>query len=320
MCLTVLSNGIQNMDCSAINFKHMSIKWNITNIKRLLIKVRPDAIIFWTDPKIIMLPIYMFAKLFRIKMIHWGHRRPIAPIAFIRKVIYNCEHWMDDAIILYSEHLREHVWRCFREKTFVANNTLNLTGYEPSNCITSEVKKKYGITTSKNIIFMGRIQPRKRIDDLTNAFQMLNLQDTGLIIAGPDPEGILQKTNGRNIYKVGALYGKESLDLLTAADVYCIPGAIGLSIVDAFYCGVPVVTEDVIHGPEIMYLIDGVNGFMVPEGNVELLASRLNQILTDDVLRVKFSQAARNEIMTRGHIDRMCEGFVNALHYALGQR
>ena len=34
-----------------------------------------------------------------------------------------------------------------------------------------------------------------------------------------------------------------------ACDVYCIPGAIGLSIVDAQFCGLPVVTEDVDHGP-----------------------------------------------------------------------
>jgi glycosyltransferase involved in cell wall biosynthesis len=64
-----------------------------------------------------------------------------------------------------------------------------------------------------------------------------------------------------------------------------------------------------------MYLKDGVNGFIIPEGDIEQLTEKLKILLTNDALREKFSQAARNEIITNGHIDRMCEGFVNALQY-----
>jgi glycosyltransferase involved in cell wall biosynthesis len=98
--------------------------------------------------------------------------------------------------------------------------------------------------------------------------------------------------------------------------VYCLPGAIGLSIVDAFYCGLPVVTENVVHGPEIMYLKDGVNGFITPVGDIPQLTAMLKMLLTDDVLRRRFSLAAKSEIMTNGHIDRMCEGFRDALNFA----
>jgi glycosyltransferase involved in cell wall biosynthesis len=162
---------------------------------------------------------------------------------------------------------------------------------------------------------MGRMQQRKRIDDLFHAFQMLNMEDVGLILAGPDTEGILKNIEGNNVFKVGAVYGDEELDLLCASDVYCLPGAIGLGIVDAFYCRLPVVTENVMHGPEIMYLKNNVNGFIVPEGDINQLAAKLKMLLTDDTLREKFSQAAQMEIITNGHIDRMCEGFVNALQY-----
>ena len=97
--------------------------------------------------------------------------------------------------------------------------------------------------------------------------------------------------------------------------MYCLPGSIGLSIVDAFYCGLPVVTENVLHGPEIMYLKEGINGFMIPKGDIVQLATKLKLLLTDEALRERFSHAARNEIMTNGHIDRMCEGFKNALQH-----
>jgi glycosyltransferase involved in cell wall biosynthesis len=141
------------------------------------------------------------------------------------------------------------------------------------------------------------------------------MKETGLILVGSDDEGILDNIEGENIFRLGPVYGEESLELLSASDVYCLPGAIGLSIVDAFYCGLPVVTENVVHGPEIMYLKDGVNGFMIPKGNITQLAAKLKMLLTDGALRERFSQAARNEIMTNGHIDRMCEGFRRALEY-----
>ena len=94
-----------------------------------------------------------------------------------------------------------------------------------------------------------------------------------------------------------------------------MPGAVGLSIVDAFYCGLPVVTEEGEESPEIMYLKDGVNGFIVPNGDIQQLAAKLQLLLEDDALRAQFSLAAKNEIMTNGHIDNMCKGFRDALRF-----
>jgi len=147
------------------------------------------------------------------------------------------------------------------------------------------------------------------------AFELLNRSDVGLILVGPDSDGILQNVHSDNIYKLGPIYGDEMLDLLSAADVFCLPGAIGLSIVDAFYCGLPIVTEDGDVSPEIMYLKDGINGFVVQRGNVHQLAAKIEILLDDDKLRETFSRAAKNEISTNGHIDNLCRGFTDALRY-----
>lgn len=315
--LHVASEGIQTYNGPAIDFEHEEFAFNFSNIRDFLVAKRPDAVIFWINPKdrVPMYPIYLVAKLLKIKIIHWGHRQPVPPMAAVKKVVFNLEHWLGDAVLLYAEHLRTNVWGCFQHKTFVANNTLNLTGYDPADISASEVKAKYGISTDRNIICMGRMQKRKRVDDLIQAFRRLNLESTGLVLVGPDSEGILKDVWEANIFKVGAVYGDASLDLLAACDVCCIPGHVGLSIADAFYCGLPLVTEDVKHAPEIMYLIDGVNGFMVPKGDIEQLCSKLKELLTNDALRQRFSQAARREILTHGHIDVMCRGFANAIEY-----
>jgi len=312
--LTVVSKGVQEGNPHTIWFENRESHLYWTKLIRLIIDTRPDVIIFWVKPTLNMWIVLYLAKLLKIKVIHWGHRRPEHPNILIKTFVLNVlEHWVDDAIILYAEHLRKYVWNRFQSKTFVANNTLNLTIYKHLRRPREDVKAKYGIYTNKNIICMGRMQRRKRIDDLIQSFRMLNMEDVGLILVGPDSEGILANVNGENIFKLGAVYAEESLDLLSASDVYCLPGHLGLSIVDAFYCGLPVVTENVMHAPEIMYLKDGVNGFMIPKGDINQLAAKLKTLLRDDALREKFSNAARKEIMTNGHIERMCEGFLNAL-------
>lgn len=314
--LTIVSEGSQNDDSHSINFNNVESRLQIANLIKLIIKIKPDVIIFWTNPKLNFWTVLYIAKLMRIKVIHWGHRRPEPPYVSIKSFICNfIEHSIDDAIILYAEHLKKYVWKCFQSKTFIANNTLDLTSYKSQRCPKDDIKTKYGIFTSKNIICMGRMQERKRIGDLIQSFHLLNMEDVGLILVGPDNDGILRNIVGKNIFKLGPVYGDESLDILSAADLYCLPGAIGLSIVDAFYCGLPVVTENVLHGPEIMYLKNGINGFIVAKDNVNELAAKLKMLLIDDVLRDRFSQAARNEIMTNGHIDRMCEGFESALQH-----
>jgi glycosyltransferase involved in cell wall biosynthesis len=119
---------------------------------------------------------------------------------------------------------------------------------------------------------------------------------------------------------VGPLYGDRKFDLLSAADVFCLPGAVGLSIVDAFYCGLPIVTEEGDESAEMMYLRNGENGFVVPRGDVAEMARKLLLLLDHSSLRQRFSEQAKREIAENGHIDKLCAGFRDALRHATGQR
>jgi glycosyltransferase involved in cell wall biosynthesis len=248
------------------------------------------------------------------KAIYWGHGRDLLnQSSKIKNFAYFLEHWICDAIILYAEHIKKYVPKRFHNKVFIANNTLCITEHYHS-CLSKElILEKYNVNTKKNIIYVGRIQKRRRLEDLFMAFELINNQDIGLILVGSDDDGILQELSGNNVYKLGPIYGKDKFALLSAADVYCLPGAVGLSIVDAFYCGLPIVTEEVDESPEIMYLKDGVNGFVVPKGDIRQLAEKLYQLLENDRLREEFSMSAKNEIMSRGHINVMCKGFTEAL-------
>lgn len=62
------------------------------------------------------------------------------------------------------------------------------------------------------------------------------------------------------------------------------PGLVGLGILDAFVCGVPMVTTDCgLHSPEVAYLDSGVNGWMTPDTLGDFIDAAA-AVLTDDAL------------------------------------
>jgi glycosyltransferase involved in cell wall biosynthesis len=317
--LTVASEGVEPGDTTPVRFEHAVMRLTAASITRLVWRGRFDVLIMFVGMRNrYLFPVYLTVKgLLRRRMVWWGQGRDLAALdARLKNAAYTTEHALCDAIILYAEHLRKYVARPFHHKIFIANNTLAVTypGLEPGR--REDVLRAHGVSTRKNIICVGRFQRRKRIDHLAAAVQMTGRTDIGLLLVGPDTEGVLADINGPNIYKLGPIYGDRRFDVLSASDVYCLPGAVGLGIVDAFYCGLPIVTEDGDESAEIAYLKHGENGFVVPRHDVAALAERLLQLLDDDELRARFSAAARREALENASIDRLCEGFLHALRYA----
>jgi len=321
--LIVAADGIAPDNPHAIDFQFIEIPLSALSLTRLIYRRDIDVIIDYMELRhLYLFPTYLIAKgILGRKMIYWGQGRDLLDAdARIKNLAYATEQAMCDAIILYAEHLIKYVPERFHKKVFIANNTLYVDYPGLPHGVTKEnILAEYGIKTKKNIICMGRMQKRKRVDHLVEALINMNRSDIGLILVGPDPEAILDNIKGDNIYKPGPIYGEGKFNLLSAADVYCLPGAVGLSIIDAFHCGLPLVTEEGDESAEIMYLKDGINGFIVPRGNVQAMAEKLLLLIDNNELRRRFSDAARQEIKENGTIDRMCAGFKEALFYATGK-
>jgi glycosyltransferase involved in cell wall biosynthesis len=318
--LFIVSDGIQPDSPYPVEFQYVGMRLSTSSIIRYIYKHHFAIIIDYMELRHrYLFPTYFIAKgLLRRKMIYWGQGRDLLdPDNKKKNLAYAAEQSMCAAIILYAEHLKKYVPARFHKKTFVANNTLALDyPGQPPGMRRDIVLAEYGIQTKKNIICVGRIQKRKRLEHLAEALAFMNRPDIGLILVGPDPDGVLDRIHGENIYKLGPIYQDKKFDLLSSADVYCLPGAVGLSIVDAFHCGLPFVTEEGDESAEIMYLKDGVNGFIVPRGDISALSNKLRLLLDDDELRRRFSAAAKREITENGSLDKFCSGFRDALFHA----
>jgi len=320
--MTVISDGIQQDNPHTVDFEFAEMHLSTAGIVRFIREHQTDVIIDYMELRhLYLFPTYLFAKLILgKKMVYWGQGVDLADTgARVKNFAYALEQTMCDAIILYAEHLKRYVPERLHSRVFIANNTLciNYPGIPPG-IAKEDILGRYGIRTKKNIICMGRMQKRKRLEILIGAMAHLDRNDVGLILVGPDTEGVLDAIEGKYIYKLGPIYGNEKFDLLSAADIYCLPGAVGLSIIDAFHCGLPFVTEDGDESAEIMYLKDGVNGFIVRRGAVKEMADKLRLLLDDYELRQRFSENARKEIRENGSIEKMCAGFRDALCYVTG--
>jgi glycosyltransferase involved in cell wall biosynthesis len=149
---------------------------------------------------------------------------------------------------------------------------------------------------TKLAAYLGRIEERKGLDQLIEAFEKLLEGDVRaqLVIAGPD-EGIQSSLHslsaslgldGRVIF-CGPLYGKDRLSLLVDADVVVLPAVheiFGLVPFEALLCGTPVIVSD---DSGAGHLVARANaGWLVHYGDVPGLAAALRHALTADQAEV----------------------------------
>lgn len=159
------------------------------------------------------------------------------------------------------------------------------------------------------ILFVGRIEPLKGVDTLLKALayiqttRHLDCCPHYLAIIGGDPEDSEQNLS-QEMARVKALsdelglsnivffLGKRSQDTLpyyySAADVVVVPShyeSFGMVALEAMACGTPVVASQV--GGLAFLVQDGVTGFVVPNGEPELLGQHLIELVLDPHLRAR---------------------------------
>ena len=79
-------------------------------------------------------------------------------------------------------------------------------------------------------------------------------------------------------------------------------------LVEAQAYGLPIVSFDCKCGPADV-VKDGITGYLVPEGDIEALAQRLEAVMRDDELRKQMGTAAR-EASERSSVERVMARWV----------
>jgi glycosyltransferase involved in cell wall biosynthesis len=309
---------------------------------RHLISGRPDVVIFGVPPRLDVLLSMALAKLMGARVLWFlggvpykdpGRIRALTELGRLNRWLgrYNPRRWLmfrADGMVVYSTHAKGYYSSLGfpADKIWVAPNSPDTDALldqeaairqEPG--ILDKMRATYAPTGQKVVFMLGRLNKGRNTDVLLDAFKQVvkTRPDTALVLVGDGGERAhleqRVKSEGiRNVHFAGAIYDDAVLArYFLLSDVFVTPGVASLALKIAMTFGVPVITAD--HGLELHSIEEGTNGFVVPMGDAETLAKRINTMLDDDDLRTRMSEAARNTMRNKINIGRMIEGFRRAI-------
>lgn len=299
-----------------------SVKYSFISFLKLHIREKPDISIFfiWLRYKFSLFFLIFCRLILSTKLIVWCKGINVSkPNQPIMNQLYYLRQRIAHALILYSENDKKFIITK-KEKVFVAHNTLNFKSYPKVNNSKEKLKIKYGVNQPYIVLFVGRIEPRKKLDQLISAFDS-PIKDTGLIIVGPDmPQELLNNIKGRDdIYYKGAIFDQKIVaEIFSMSDLFCIPGHIGLGINQAFYHSLPVITTNVKHSSEFFNLFrNDENGILVEKDDIKGIRDSITFLLNNKSVYKKYSSSAKKYVNKYGDTDKMLNKFKKAAEYVL---
>ncbi len=164
------------------------------------------------------------------------------------------------------------------------------------------------------LLFVGRLQERKRLDLLLQACARLS-PGPELMIVGDGPARPQVERLAQRMYPTaqlkGAVHGAALDRLFRQADLFVLPGTGGLAVQQAMAHGLPVVVAEADGSQRD--LVSNDNGWLVPPGNLAALTDALRAALSQPE-RLREMGAASHRIVTeRVNIQAMVETFLDAL-------
>jgi len=316
----VRANELQKSNPYPLEFDYQTVPFGFLRYRREIEAIKPDVVILFLHLKNLFIwPLIHWLKLSGIRVVYWnkGVNLEVRHPSWRNHLFYYV-HSRCDAILLYCRHNLTDIRPKNRGKVFIASNTINLDALPRVTDSVEAIKREFGIPFQKVVLFVGRMRPVKKVEHLIEAFAGIDEPGAGCVIVGDAMDYDLKamiKTD-RVLY-LGEIFDPKNervSKLFKAADIFCIPGDVGLGLNEAFHWGLPVVTEDGLQPPEIHYLTPGRNGFIVPENDIAALREKLILLLRDDALRAAFSRAAQEDIARDASIETMFRGFLDCVH------
>ncbi len=187
----------------------------------------------------------------------------------------------------------------------------------------TNIRAQLGLGDKKVLLFVGALEPPKRLDKLLEAYRRLKTRrdDIALVIVGDgtarkELEEMAKSMNIDVCFTGMVLDGVSHYFL--AADLFVLPGLGGLAISEAMAHGLPVLCS-VADGCEEDLVRNGENGYILPDDTVEQLTENIDNMVSSPKLE-EMGAASLKIIQEHFNVNTYLQGILEAIRYAYTQK
>ena len=169
-------------------------------------------------------------------------------------------------------------------------------------------------------LFCGAMYPEKQLDFILETCYRVKqeIPDFHMIFIGSGIEADkVEKASQQNnwIHYLGSKFGKERVLYFKVSQIQLMPYSVGLGVVDSFALETPIITtSNPFHGPEIDYLVNGINGIMTAD-NLEVYAAKVVETLQQKsyLSLIEGCRASSANITLESMVNNFKEGILSCL-------
>ncbi len=193
-----------------------------------------------------------------------------------------------DGVTAVSDNLKKQTLSTFNinKEIKTIHNFIDLKRFQKTN--KDHFKKAIAPDGEKVITHVSNFRKVKRTDDVIRIFQKIHqaMPSTLLMIGdGPERQNLEELCRTLHICDKVRYLGKQDAieELLAVSDLFLMPSeseSFGLAALEAMACEVPVVSSNAGGLPEVN--IEGQTGYLCDVGDVEAMAKRSIEILSDE--------------------------------------
>lgn len=217
---------------------------------------------------------------------------------------------ISDGVTAVSQWLKEQTAENFgTDKPIeVIPNFVDTQRFRPQN---EAFRHMFGWTDEKLLCHVSNFRPVKRILDVLEVFaRVVQVIPSRLMMVGDGPDRSRAEAFCREqgiasrVFFVGNVPNLE--EIVGAADLFLLPSeseSFGMAALEAMASEVPVIATSSGGVPEVV--TDGENGYLLPVGDVEGMAERAIEILSDPAIEHRMGAAGRAVAMERFDVTRV---------------